>query len=86
MNVRHSGRQQRPPAYLQDYVNPDHIAFNVLLDTELSQESIESNHPLQAFKTISDPDTMYLWQAMREPDREQFRAANEQEIADHTKS
>jgi hypothetical protein len=84
VNVRRSGRQRRLPAYLQDYINPDHIAFNVLFDTELTKESFDAHHPLQAFKTISDPDTMYLWQAMTEPDREQFKAAMEEEIANHT--
>lgn len=29
---------------------------------------------------------MYLWQAMREPDREKFKAVIEQEITDHTKN
>ncbi len=82
-NVRRSGRQRRPPAYLQDYINPDQIAFNVLLDMELTKEKFDAHHPLQAFKMISDPDTMYLWQAMREPDHEQFKATMEEEILNH---
>jgi len=34
-----------------------------------------SGDPLQAFKATSDPDTMYLHQAMKQPDREEFLKA-----------
>jgi hypothetical protein len=35
-----------------------------------------------AFKATTDPDTMYMHEAMREPDREEFRAAMAKEVAD----
>jgi hypothetical protein len=43
--------------------------------------------PLLTFKAVrqSDPDTMYLWQAMKEPDWPQFKEAMQQEIDAHTK-
>lgn len=37
-------------------------------------------HPLLAFKAVSDPDTMYLHQAMKEPDKDQFMSAMRKEI------
>jgi len=53
------------------------VIFNALIDLE-----IDTNHPL-SFAASSDPDTMYLDQALREPDREQFIEAMQKEIADH---
>ena len=35
-----------------------------------------------AYKATSDPDTMYLHQAMKEPDRKQFLKAMEKEMTD----
>ena len=38
--------------------------------------------PTHAFKSTSDPDTLYHHQAMRAPDRQHFRAAMDTEIKD----
>jgi Reverse transcriptase (RNA-dependent DNA polymerase) len=38
--------------------------------------------PLLAFKATTDPDTMYLHEAMREPDREEFKKAMVKEVKD----
>ena len=32
-------------------------------------------HPFQAFKATSDPDTMYLHEATKEPERKEFITA-----------
>jgi hypothetical protein len=32
----------------------------------------DDNHPLIAYKATSDPNTMYLHGAMKEPDRKEF--------------
>lgn len=40
----------------------------------------DPNHPLLAYKAVSDPDTMYLHQAMKEPDKEHFLTAMRNEI------
>jgi hypothetical protein len=45
-----------------------------------SREEIE--HPLMAFKATSDPDTMYLHEAMKEPDSGEFARAMEKEVRD----
>jgi hypothetical protein len=42
----------------------------------------EEEHPLMAYKTTSDPDTMYHHQAMKEPDRDEFRKAMQKEWTD----
>jgi aspartate/glutamate racemase len=38
---------------------------------------------LKAFITSSDPDIMHLWQAMKELDWPQFKAAIKHEIEEH---
>ena len=35
-----------------------------------------------AFKSTSDPDTMYLYQAMKEPDRKEFLKSMQKEMPD----
>ncbi|GAX15565.1 hypothetical protein FisN_3Hu032 [Fistulifera solaris] len=44
------------------------------------EEEEDTGHPLLAFKATSDPDTMYLHQAMKEPDKDQFMLAMRKEI------
>ncbi len=43
-------------------------------------------HPLTVFKATSDPDTMYLHQAMKEPDRKEFVAAMNKEVKDQSEN
>jgi hypothetical protein len=35
-------------------------------------------------KAIHDPDTLYLWEAMKEPDADKFLETMQQEVDDHT--
>ena len=39
-------------------------------------------HPIMAYKTTSDPDCIYLHQAVKEPDRANFLTAMLQEVTD----
>ena len=39
-------------------------------------------HPL-SFKASADPDTMYLHEALQQPDKEQFLKAMEEEVDVH---
>ena len=39
-------------------------------------------HPLMAYKATSDPDSMYLHQAMKETDRANFLTDMLQEVTD----
>ena len=47
----------------------------------------ESEEPKEVFALAAskDPDTMYYHESMREPDREQFKGAMNQEVEAHTK-
>ena len=42
----------------------------------------ERDNPLHAYKAVADPDTMYLHQAMKEPDRKEFLKAMQKEVED----
>jgi hypothetical protein len=44
-------------------------------------DSLTQDNGLLAYKSKADPDTMYLHQALKEPDREKFIKAMEKEIA-----
>ena len=57
-----------------------------LTDTEGKQDVLPSMHPLMAYKATSDPDSMYLHQAMKEPYRSNFLTAMLQEVTDQVKN
>jgi hypothetical protein len=42
----------------------------------------DNEHPLMAYKATSDPDTMYLHQAMKEHDQKKFITAMQKEVQD----
>ena len=42
--------------------------------------------PLLAYKASTDPDTMYMHEAMREPDKVEFLKAMEKEVEDQMKN
>jgi hypothetical protein len=43
---------------------------------------LDNEDPLFIFKATSDPDTMYMHEAMHEQDRDQFFAAMDKEVKD----
>ena len=43
---------------------------------------VEEDHPLQAFKATTDPDTMYFHEALKQPDRKEFIKAMDKELTD----
>jgi hypothetical protein len=75
-----SGRVVRPATRLIEVLDA------TLTDGESPEDFLlEEQHPLLfAFAASADPDTMYLHEAMRQPDREQFIRAMKKEVNDHT--
>jgi len=63
------------PKALQEYVLYEALAPGPI-------DLFTSTHPL-SFKASTDPDTMYLHEALRQPDKEQFLKAMEEEIDAH---
>lgn len=45
------------------------------LEAMFPDGNIGNEHPLHAYKSTVDPNTMYLHKAMKEPDREEFKKA-----------
>jgi hypothetical protein len=86
--LRHSTRERRPPAKHQDYIPLDQVAMPTIFEPSLEEYThpFSQSNPLTACKAVrvSDPDTMYLWQAMKQPDWPQFKQAMQHEIDDHT--
>ena len=59
----------------------DKVPYEVMSLPNVETE-IDSQHPLLAFKAKSDPDTMYLHEALRQPDRKEFIRAMDKELRD----
>jgi hypothetical protein len=87
--VRCSGRQQQQPVHFQDYVPVVNVVMPTLFKPGLDEcmHPSSNTHPLLAYKAVkkSDPDTMYLWQAMKQPDWTRFKQAKQDEVNDHTR-
>ena len=82
---RRSTRTPKPTQRYQQWLNSlqtEEVAFEAV-HASASGRDILDVHPL-AFAASSDPDTMYLNQALRAPDREEFISAIEKEVQDHT--
>ncbi len=78
--VTRSGRISRPPQRLQ------YTAFESLLEEyDYQDEDKWCETDLIAFKASTDPDTMYHHQAMKEPDRNKFLKAMQDECTAHYK-
>ena len=89
-NLRRSARLRKPVSRFTIAFQStlEHDAINQALQAELEseQEHQERCDPLQAFAASADPDTMYLHEAMKEPDRAEFIKAMEEEVQQHTKN
>ena len=55
-------------------------------DKEGKQDVLPSMYPLMAYKATSDTHSMYLHQAMKEPDQANFLTAMLQEVTDQVKN
>jgi len=84
--IRRSNRERHPPAWHRDYVPTDAVAMPTLFEPALDATQNIPENPLLALKAArqSDPDTMYLWQAMKQPDWMQFKQAMQDEVNAHT--
>jgi Reverse transcriptase (RNA-dependent DNA polymerase) len=74
--------QETSNILLQSTIHPT-VAFEVQVLTNILEElDIDQVHPI-AFAASSDPDTLYLHEAMQQPDAEQFIKAMGEEIQAH---
>ena len=56
-----------------------HVAYETLYEPDMSTE-LEDQDPLLVFAASADPDTMYLHQAMQQPDKAHFKQATKEEV------
>jgi hypothetical protein len=78
--LRRSQRVHKQPLKFKDYIPHEQVAFESLF-----RFTEEQPREVQAMKAIHDPDTLYLWEAMKESDADKFLEAMQQEVDDHTK-
>jgi hypothetical protein len=75
-----SGRKIKPTKRLIEVFDA------VLTDNDDDEQVNDTNPLLFAFAASADPDTMYLREALKQPDRDQFLKAMQKEINDHTEN
>ena len=85
VGTRRSARERRPTQRLIEMYAAElqaaHATFEAYeIFATPEHEVQEIFHPLEAFAASADPDTMYLHQAMRQPDRDKFIAAMVKEV------
>lgn len=85
-NLRRSSRSSVPPQRLIEVLTTELEAHNSeALSDIASDSSYDSDLEVIAFltgKKRSDPDTLYLHEALRQPDRKQFIKAMQKEVQD----
>ena len=80
---RRSARAPKPTQRMLESINQRNLAFEAQFFLNVQDElEIDTAHPI-AYAASSDPDTMHLHQALREPDANEFRKAMKKEIDNH---
>ncbi len=74
-----SGRQVHPPRRYDDFVT-----FETTIEDNVQQNQQERDQTIHAMAASSDPDVLYLHEAMQQPDRPQFLIAMKKEIQSQT--
>ena len=82
-------RRHKPSVRLRVSIEQGGLAFTSIFDDvdgdeEIRQQILMSD-PI-AYSASSDPDVMYVDQAMKQPDRKQFIKAMAEEVEAHTKN
>jgi hypothetical protein len=76
-----AGRTVRPPEL---YVAHEALAYNTTIEPECDYVSPTQYHEDILYAARSDPDVMYMHQALQQPDKKQFLEAMQKEVAAHT--
>jgi hypothetical protein len=83
-------QRHKPSQRLRESIDQGLIAFQSVFDDYEGHEEYliqrELSHPLAFAANKSDSDTMYMHQAMRQPDRKHFVKAMQDEINAHTEN
>jgi hypothetical protein len=87
--LRRSARQRVvTEKYLQylEQKNPSFVAYETIAYQSADIDPQDDLHPLEVFAASADPDTMYLHEAMKQPDKAQFLKAMQEEVQAHTEN
>ena len=80
-------KRHKPSVRLQESIEQRNLVFSSILDDidgdEEIRRQVQMSDPI-AYSASSDPDTMYMDQAMKQPDRKQFIKAMVDEVTAHT--
>ena len=80
-------KRHKPSLQLQESFEQRKLVFSTIFDDidgdEEIQQQVQMSDPI-AYSASSDPDTMYMDQAMKQLDRKQFITAMVDEVAAHT--
>ena len=71
------GMEAQVAAMLENQVPYEIFAFTA------EYEELVDDHPIMAYAASADPDTMYMHEAMQQPDKEEFLKAMEKEVSAH---
>ena len=94
VSLRRSQRRRKPRQRLieafatevEEARGPNGVAYEVLAGPIDDDVDMDTMSPLIAMKATSDPDTMYLHEAMRQPDKKEFIKAMVKEVEAQTKN
>ena len=59
------------------------VTNEIFACTTEASDGITEQHPLYAYSSSADPDTMYYHEAMNAPDKEEFQQAMLKEVQTH---
>ena len=91
VQVTRSSRKTKPPskfltdamvAEVQNLTSGDVAGEIYCVQAMFPDDQFEYANPLHAYKAVSDPDTLYYHEVMKEPDRKEFQSAMSKEVND----
>jgi hypothetical protein len=82
---RRTTRVRKPTEAMKSYLETRDLAFPIAFESlaEIGLWEFENDDPIAYMAKLGDPDTMYLDDALRSPDRDEFIKAMENEVSQH---
>ena len=83
--LRRTTRTRRPAEAMKSYLETRDLAFPIAFESlaEIGLWEFEYDDPIAYLAKSGDPDTMYLDDALKAPDRNEFIKAMQHEVAQH---
>jgi hypothetical protein len=83
--LRRTTRTRKPTEAMRSYLETRDLAFPIAFESlaEIGLWEFEHDDPIAYMAKLGDPDTMYLDDALKAPDRDEFIQAMQQEVTQH---